>query len=191
MAERVTLFVRPDDPGSASAEAWLRDRGVEHSVVDVTKDPSASAVLFGRLGRVVTPAFQIGDKLVVGFDPVQLARLMPRDAEPADAVVFGAAVRTVTPEVAAAAGVPGVFGVEVGPVREGSAAAVAGIEAGDVIGEIAGFSLYGGPDQFAAAVAARRPGDSMRLRVWSGGTSRDIDVQFPILAPAAEPDSDS
>ena len=73
---------------------------------------------------------------------------------------FGAGVRTVTPAIAAAHGLPAAYGVEVGPVRDGSPAAVAGVRSGDVITAIGAYTLTGGEAQFRTAVAARHPGDS-------------------------------
>jgi serine protease Do len=152
-------------------------------VRDILTDPSASAILLGRLGRVTVPAFQIGDRLVVGFDPIQLSRLLPREGDAERGVSFGAGVRTVTAAIAAAHGLPAAYGVEVGPVREGSPATVAGVRSGDVITAIGAYTLTGGEAQFRTAVSARHPGDSMAITVWREGASEELGVQFP-----AEPD---
>jgi glutaredoxin len=128
MSEQVTVYVRAGDPTCAAALQYLSQRGVEHRVRDILTDPSASAILLARLGSVTVPAFQIGDRMVVGFDPLQLSRMLPRpEGEAGPAVSFGAGVRTVTAAIAAAHGLPAAYGVEVGPVREGSPANVAGV----------------------------------------------------------------
>jgi glutaredoxin len=184
MAEPVTVFVRSGDPTCAAALQYLAQRGVEHRVRDILTDPSASAILLGRLGQVSVPAFQIGDRLLVGFDPVQLSRYLPRpDADGGPAVSFGAGVRTVTAAIAAQRGLPAAYGVEVGPVRDGSPAAAAGVRPGDVITAIGAYTLTGGEAQFRTAVAARHPGDSMAISVWREGTSQDLAVQFPMAEP--------
>ena len=138
------------------------------------------------------PALLIDERLVVGFDPVQLARYLPgRDAE-LPSVAFGAAVRTVTAEVARRHGLAAAFGVEVGPVHDGSPAAAAGIQPGDVISAIGSYTLTGGADQFRTAVAARHPGDTMQLSVVRGGSAREVTVEFPREAvEAVEGDRDS
>jgi glutaredoxin len=180
MSEQVTVFVRAGDPACAAALQYLAQRGVEHRVRDILTDPSASAILLGRLGRVTVPAFQIGDRLVVGFDPIQLSRLLPRpEGDAGPSVSFGAGVRTVTAAIAAAHGLPAAYGVEVGPVREGSPAAVAGVRSGDVITAIGAYTLTGGESQFRTAVSARHPGDSMAITVWRDRASQDLAVQFP------------
>jgi glutaredoxin len=190
MSEQVTVFVRSGDPACAAALQYLSQRGVEHRVRDILTDPSASAILLGRLGRVAVPAFQIGDRLIVGFDPVQLARFLPRpEGDTGPGVSFGAGVRTVTPAIAATHGLPAAYGVEVGPVREGSPAEVAGVRSGDVITAIGAYTLTGGESQFRTAVAARHPGNAMAITVWRDGASQDLAIQFPAAEP--EPASPS
>lgn len=179
MADEVTVFVKPGDPGSEATLRYLDQKGVTYKTRDVLTDPSATAILFGRLGRVTTPVVQIGERLLVGHDPVQLARFLPRDGQEEPTVSFGAAVRSVTKEIASDKGLPATYGVEVGSVKEGSPAEGAGIQAGDVITAIGPYTLNGGADQFRRAVALRRPGDSMPLTLWRDRSSVDVAVSFP------------
>jgi glutaredoxin len=181
VSDQVTVFVRSGDPACAAALQYLAQRGIEHRVRDILTDPSASAILLGRLGRVTVPTFQIGDRLVVGFDPLQLSRFLPRpEGERGPSVSFGAGVRTVTPAIAAAHGLPAAYGVEVGPVREGSPAALAGVHPGDVITAIGAYTLTGGESQFRIAVSARHPGDSMAITVWRDAAPQELAVLFPV-----------
>ena len=179
MADQVTVFVKSGDPGSEATLRYLEQRGITHTTRDVLTDPSATAILFGRLGRVTVPVVQIGERLLVGHDPVQLARFLPRPDDEEPAVSFGAAVRGVTAAIAAEKGLPLAHGVEVGSVRPGSPAAAAGIEPGDVITSIGPYSISGGADQFRRAVALRRPGDTMVLSLWRAGATVETVVAFP------------
>jgi len=183
----ITVYVRPGDPQSAAVLQYLQQRGLSYTTRDVLSDPSASAVLFGRLGRVAVPTVQVGERLLVGYDPVQLARFLPAPASDEPAVWFGAAVRTVPAEVAQAAGLPTAYGVEVGRVNEGSPAAAADIQPGDLITAIGPYTLQGGAGQFRTAVAGRRPGDTMTVTVRRGGEDRTAVVEFP-AGPAPQPD---
>ena len=74
MAEAVTVFVKPGDPASEATLRYLDQRGVAYTKRDVLTDPSATAILFGRLGRVTVPVVQIGSDFLVGHDPVLSAR---------------------------------------------------------------------------------------------------------------------
>ena len=159
--------------------AHLRPRRYRFTTRDVHNDPSASAVLFGRLGRVAVPAVQVGERLLVGYDPVQLARFLPPVEGEQPPVSFGAAVRSVTPELARERGLPAPWGVEVGPVRPDTPAAAAGIRTGDVITGVGAYTLAGGADQFRTAVAARRPGDTMTLTIRRDGDDVVLPVTFP------------
>lgn len=183
----ITVYVRAGDPQSAAVVQYLEQRGLAYTARDVLSDPSASAVLFGRLGRVAVPTVQVGERLLVGYDPVQLARFLPSTAADEPGVAFGAAVRTAPEDVARAAGLPAAYGVEVGRVTEGSPAEKAGVRPGDVITAIGPYTLQGGAAQFRTAVAARRPGDTMTLTVRRGGEDHTVVVGFP--AEAAEPES--
>ena len=187
MAEQVTVFVKPGDPGSEAVLRYLDQRGVTYTTRDVLSDPSATAILFGRIGRVTTPVVQIGERLLVGYDPVQLARFLPREGEEEPTVSFGAAVRSVTAQIAAEKGLPATYGVEVGSVHEGSPAEAAGIRAGDLITEIGPYTINGGADPFRRAVSLRRPGDTMTLSLWRDGGTTDAVVSFPSPPRAEEP----
>jgi glutaredoxin len=191
MAEMVTIFIRPGDPTCDRALAYLRSRDVEFQTIDITTDPQAAQLLASRVGQVVVPTFVVGDKLLVGFDPVQLARYLPSNEPELPGVNFGAAVRSVTADLAKQHGLPYAYGVEVGPVHEASPAAVAGIATGDLITEIGAYTLTGGADQFRTAVAARHPGDKMALTVLRDGAARSVEVEFPAEETAPEPFAES
>ena len=187
MSEQVTVFVRAGDPECGAALQYLARKGVAHRVRDILTDPSASAILLGRVGRVAVPAFQIGERFIVGFDPVQLSRYLPRpEGESEPGVSFGAGVRTVNAAIAAAHRLPAAYGVEVGPVHEGSPAAAAGILPGDVITAIGAYTLTGGESQFRTAVSARHPGDSMAITVWRDDGIHELAVQFPAFEAEAD-----
>jgi glutaredoxin len=187
MADDLTVFIRRGDPQCEALLRYLDQRGLTYTTRDVTSDPSATAILFGRLGRVAVPALLIGDRLIVGFDPVQLSRYLPRPADDGPGVSFGAAVRDVTPDIARAHGLPAAFGVEVGTVREGSPAALAGVKPGDVITAIGAYTLTGGATQFRTAVSARQPGDAMTFTVWRDGGPVDLVAEFPREPAPPEP----
>jgi membrane-associated protease RseP (regulator of RpoE activity) len=183
MSDAVTVFVRPGDPASEATLRYLDQRGIAYTKRDVLSDPSATAILFGRLGKVVVPVVQVGERLLVGHDPVQLARFLPREESEEQHVAFGASVRSVTAEIATAKGLPAVYGVEVGQVKPASPAEVAGIQSGDVITGIGPYTVDGGADQFRRAVALRQPGDTMTLTIWRDGDTSEAVVAFPAEIP--------
>ncbi len=184
MADAVTVYVRPNDPQSDRVRAYLDEKGVAYTLRDVTQDPGASAVLFGYYGKVVTPVVRKNDTMLAGFDPIQLAKLFPLGGAEEEHVRLGAAVRSVTRERAAELHLPFPFGVEVGPVSNGSPAAEAGIQEGDVILTIGSYTLDRGLQQFQLAVGSRRPGSSMDVEVWRNGARFPASIHFPAATDA-------
>jgi len=184
VSDPITVFVRSGDPASEATLRYLDQRGVTYTKRDVLTDPSATAILFGRLGRVTVPVVQVGERLLVGHDPVQLARFLPREDSEEQHVSFGASVRTVTGEIAAEKHLPATYGVEVGQVKPGSPAEAAGILPGDVITGIGPYTVNGGADQFRRAVSLRQPGDTMMLTIWREGDTSETPVVFPSESPA-------
>jgi glutaredoxin len=184
VSDAVTLFVRPGDATCDAAQRYLAEKKVAYTTRDITKDPSASAVLFGKLGKIVVPTFLIGDRMIVGFDPMQLLRYLPKDESQEEHVALGAAVRTLTSDVAAASGLNVKFGVEVGDVKGDSPAEHAGIRKGDIITAIGAYTLTGGAQQFRTAIDAKRPGDTMTLTVWRRGEEVTVEVTFAVPAQA-------
>jgi hypothetical protein len=184
VSDTVTVFVRLGDPASEATLRYLDQRGIAYTKRDVLSDPSATAILFGRLGKVVVPVVQVGERLLVGHDPMQLARFLPRAESEEQHVAFGASVRTVTAEIAMEKGLPSAYGVEVGQVKPGSPAEAAGIQPADVITGIGPYTVNGGADQFRRAVSLRQPGDTMMLTIWRTGDSFEVPVAFPNEIPA-------
>src|ERR1700680_930246 len=63
----ITVFVRAADPQCEALLRYLDQRGLEYTTRDVTTDPSATAILFGRLGRVAVPAPRTDYGMLVGL----------------------------------------------------------------------------------------------------------------------------
>ena len=136
-------------------------------------------LLFGRLPRYFE------DFVIVSLTHALFLRVDrdPHHSGPEEAVVsFGAAVRSVSAELARERGLPWRHGVEVGRVADGSPAAEAGVRPSDLITAIGAYTLAGGADQFRQAVAARRPGESMTITLWREGESLTTTVTFPVPA---------
>ena len=184
-ATPVTVFIRAGEPSCDEVRRHLDQRGIGYTVRDVTTDPSASAILFGRLGRIAVPTVQVGERLVVGYDPVQLARFLPSPKDEQPPMAFGAAIRSVSAEVARERGLRVAFGVEVGKVTPGSPAEECGLQPGDIITAIGPYTVDGGAEQFRRAVAARRAGDAMSLTVWREGKALQLTASFPQTAAEA------
>ena len=190
MQPEVVIYSTPTCTYCAAAKRWFKEHGVQYTEHDVSRDPAQAAEMYRLTGQNGVPVIRVGGQLMVGFDPLQLARLIPANPEAVgqpeaagERVSLGMAAQSLTAEKAAALGLPAAFGVVVGPVRPGGPAAEARIEEGDVLTGIGSYTLQNLP-QLQRVVAVKRPGDSLPLRVWRGGQEFDTTIQFP---PAETP----
>jgi serine protease Do len=88
---------------------------------------------------------------------------------------IGVGITNVTKDLAESLGLGKTQGAAVGNVEEGSPAAKAGLEAGDVILKIDGRPVEGSAD-LSRTIRALKPGAKVNLNVWRGGKTRDLTV---------------
>ncbi|TIT43129.1 MAG: PDZ domain-containing protein, partial [Mesorhizobium sp.] len=88
---------------------------------------------------------------------------------------LGVQIQPVTPDVASAVGLGQPSGALVSEVTDGSPAAKAGIETGDVVTSFAGQQIKD-PKDLSRAVADVSPGETETLGVWRKGQNVKISV---------------
>ncbi len=88
---------------------------------------------------------------------------------------IGVAISPVTRDLAEGLGLPKAQGAAVASVEDGSPAAKAGLQAGDVILKIDGQNVEGAAD-LSRTIRGVKPGSRVNLTVWRSGRSRDIPV---------------
>jgi len=88
---------------------------------------------------------------------------------------IGVHAQTITPMLAAGLGLERSWGVVLGDVTPGSPAAIAGLEAGDVVLELDGKPMENGR-QLDVNVYARKIGERVALNVERGGKKRSVQV---------------
>ena len=179
----VVIYTTPTCTYCAAAKRWFKDHGVTYTEYDVSRDPARAAEVFRLTGQGAVPVIRVGQQVVVGFDPLQLAKLIPTSttgaaANGAGKVSLGMAAQSLTPETATALGLPAPFGVLVGPVRPGGPADAAGIEEGDVLVGVGSYTLQN-LNQLQSLVGSKQPGDSITFRVWHQGQEQEKTITFP------------
>ena len=55
---------------------FLSRKGVEYSEHDVAKDQKARDEMVQKTGRMAVPTILVGDRVVVGYNPAELERLL-------------------------------------------------------------------------------------------------------------------
>ena len=88
---------------------------------------------------------------------------------------IGVGIQNVTKDLADSLGLAKAAGAAVSNVEEGSPAAKAGLEVGDVILKIDGRTVEGSAD-LSRTIRALKPGSKITLGIWRGGKARDVSI---------------
>src|SRR5258708_4521657 len=187
MQPEVVIYTTPTCTYCAAAKRWFKDHGVSYTEHDVSRDPVKATEMYRLTGQGSVPVIRIGGQVMIGFDPLPLAKLLPDAGNGAGGPVaeklsLGMAAQSLTQEKADELGLPSAFGVMVGPVRPGGPAQSAGLREGDVLVGIGSYTLQN-LAQLQGVVAAKKPGDSIDLRVWRAGEDLEVTVEFPAPEP--------
>jgi glutaredoxin 3 len=185
MQPEVVIYSTPTCTYCAAAKRWFKEHGVQYTEHDVSRDPARAAEMYRLTGQNAVPVIRVGGQVMVGYDPLQLARLIPANPDAPGApeaagerVSLGMAAQSLTTEKAAELGLPAPFGVLVGPVKPGGPASLAGIAEGDVLIGLGSYTLQNLP-QLQRVVAMKRPGDSLLVRAWRAGEEFAATFEFP------------
>ena len=185
MQPEVVIYSTPTCTYCAAAKRWFKEHGVQYTEHDVSRDPARAAEMYRLTGQNAVPVIRVGGQVMVGYDPLQLARLIPANPDAPGApeaagerVSLGMAAQSLTAEKAAELGLPAAFGVLVGPVKPGGPASLAGIAEGDVLIGLGSYTLQNLP-QLQRVVAMKRPGDSLLVRAWRAGEEFAATFEFP------------
>ena len=124
------------------AKEFLRKEGVPFTTVDVSADARAAQEMVSRTRQMGVPVIADAEEAIVGFDVPRLQRMAARHKR-------GPSLGL---KVADAPDGPGAY---VGVVRDGSPAARAGIQVGDIIEELSGRPISSSAD--LESIARARP----------------------------------
>ncbi|HVB77638.1 MAG TPA: PDZ domain-containing protein [Candidatus Nitrosotalea sp.] len=143
------VFIQPGVGSSDALLDWLERYEITTQIHDVDNDEGALALALA-LGGGALPVTRRGGRTVPGYDPqALLALLQPDPADEGLELIAGSTGEVV-----------------VGRVEAGGPAARLGLQEGDVVAELGGYSVFS-PDQVLSAL--KRSGKrSLRLRVRRG-----------------------
>jgi glutaredoxin 3 len=74
--KRVIVFSTPTCTYCNQAKRYLRERGVRFRDVDVSKDADAARDLVRRSGQQGVPVFDVGGRIIVGFNRPEIDKLL-------------------------------------------------------------------------------------------------------------------
>jgi glutaredoxin 3 len=168
----VAVYTTPTCGFCHQVKAYLSQKGVPFTEYDVSRDPQAAAEMVRLSGQRGVPVVLIDGQVVVGFNRPLIDQLLAQRATrpPKLGVAIADASR-----IAAKKGLQLPDGAYVGRVDVGSAAALAGVQPGDVIAQLAGQAIRTDRDvdrimanvRFGQTVdlLARRDGQMIRMTV--------------------------
>ena len=158
-------YVQPGVGASDALLDWLEREEVKARVHDVTRDQAALAEAYA-LGAGVLPVVVIQGQAIRGYDPGRLQVLLGGEAAEGFEMRLAASGELVVERIEA-----------------GGLAELAGLKPGDVITELAGYTVFS-PDQVRSAISrsAERP---VTIRVRRGEDVLTLKLaSAPISGPA-------
>src|ERR1700694_1630826 len=91
MQPEVVIYTTPTCTYCAAAKRWFKEHGVAFTEHDVSRDPARASEMYRLTGQNAVPVIPVGGQVMVRFDPLQLARLIP--AQPTPETASGPAPR--------------------------------------------------------------------------------------------------
>src|SRR5258708_39545208 len=98
MQPEVVIYTTPTCTYCAAAKRWFKDHGVSYTEHDVSRDPVKATEMYRLTGQGSVPVIRIGGQVMIGVDPLQLAKLLP-DAGNGNGA-GGAAAEKAAPDMA-------------------------------------------------------------------------------------------
>ncbi len=98
---------------------------------------------------------------------------------------LGVQIQKVTPEIAESVGLDIENGTIVTSAQEGSPAADAGLQSGDIITEVEGKNIKG-PKELAKTIAGYEPKSDVELNIWRDGEQQSVTVTLGELQQTAD-----
>ncbi|MFH1787973.1 MAG: glutaredoxin domain-containing protein [Candidatus Altiarchaeota archaeon] len=67
--KKVKVYSTPTCPWCKKLKDWLKEKGVEYEDIDVASNQGAAQEMIKKSGQMGVPQIEVGDKVIVGFDP--------------------------------------------------------------------------------------------------------------------------
>ncbi|MBD3210048.1 NrdH-redoxin [Candidatus Micrarchaeota archaeon] len=74
--KKVILYTSQNCPFCGNVKTFLKQRGIEFEEYDVSSNQEKAVEMFKKSGKRSVPMLDIGGRIVVGFDPVQIEKAL-------------------------------------------------------------------------------------------------------------------
>lgn len=78
MGKKTIIYSTPTCPYCQKAKAYLQEKGIEYTDVDVSGDESAQKEMIEKSGTMSVPVIDIGDVIITGFDKDKIDEALSR-----------------------------------------------------------------------------------------------------------------
>ncbi len=165
----VIVYTTPTLPYCHMAKEFLSQKRVPFVEKDVSRDRAAAQELM-QMGQRGVPVIKVDGQVMVGFNRARLEQMLAHSAQHSARPKLGASIADANQHTNAT-------GAYVGRMREGSPAAMAGIQQGDVIVSLAAQPIENANDveRFMQGV---QPRTRVPLRVRRDGRLIELTLAF-------------
>lgn len=146
------------------AKAFLKERGIQFTDVDVSRDRAAAREVVELTGQMGVPVIVVDGEVIIGFDRSRLEMLIAQGSA-TGRVKFGV-------KIANARNMPGAL---VGVVGSGGLGSKAGLASGDVVTEISGRPVRNAGDM-EQVLGSIRAGDIVTVKFNRSGMERKSEI---------------
>jgi glutaredoxin-like YruB-family protein len=73
---KVKVYSSPSCAYCELLKQFLKEKGVEFEVIDVSQDEAAQKYIFEKTGKMAVPITEIDDEIVIGFDREKIVKLL-------------------------------------------------------------------------------------------------------------------
>lgn len=69
---KVVIYTTPTCGYCKQAKAYFEEKGIEYDEIDVSQDQEKAKEMVEKTGQMGVPVIEIGEKMLVGFDPAAI-----------------------------------------------------------------------------------------------------------------------
>ena len=171
---RIVVYTTPTCGFCRQVKSYLLQHGVPFTECDVSRDPERANEMVQLSGQRGVPVVLIDGQVVVGFNRPLIDQLLAN--QPARPLKLGVAIADAR-QIESKNRLQLPDGAYVGRVNAGSAAALAGVQPGDVIVQLAGQAVRtdGDVDRIMSSV---RPHQTVDLLLWRNSQRVEASARF-------------
>lgn len=74
----VKIYTTPTCPWCKKTKEWMKEKKIKYAEYDVTENEKARKIMIEKSGQMGVPVLEIGDQIIVGYDPKALGKALKK-----------------------------------------------------------------------------------------------------------------